>query len=71
MKEGVWEVGGDLVMSSARLVDAGEFRCVVNNSVGSITISTFLSVITPLALVVSVPAVNPVLHSNFIYHHNS
>ncbi|XP_047740228.1 brother of CDO-like [Hyalella azteca] len=51
MNEGVWEVGGDLVMSSARLVDAGEYRCVVNNSVGSITISTRLSVTTPLTLV--------------------
>ncbi|KAF2367991.1 Immunoglobulin I-set [Trinorchestia longiramus] len=50
--ERVWVVGGDLVITRVVTEDAGDYRCVVNNTAGDVIISIRLSVTTPLSVVV-------------------
>ncbi|XP_047741119.1 uncharacterized protein LOC125179384 [Hyalella azteca] len=45
---GTWMVGGSLVIPSAQVPDSGEYRCVVNNSAGTVTMRTKLTVTAPL-----------------------
>ena len=40
--------GGILVISALKLTDKGEYRCVVNNSLGSISLVTVVTVTSPI-----------------------
>ena len=50
---GRWQVGGSLVIGITQVTDSGEYRCEVNNSGGTITISTILTITSPLSVQVS------------------